>query len=67
MSQKKVRQVVGKDWASVKGDWTPGRGATVVLQWAGEQERESKVKYSFDKRMLFNAVRNTSLKGWYDL
>ncbi|CAB1313280.1 unnamed protein product, partial [Coregonus sp. 'balchen'] len=53
--ERAVRQiVVGKDWAAVKGDWTPGRGDRLILQWAVDGEYQDKL----------NQLRN-NLRDYY--
>lgn len=41
--ERAVRQIVGKDWAAVKGAWVPGQGEEPVLPWAGDGDYADKL------------------------
>eukprot|EP00063_Salmo_salar_P062726 XP_014037561.1 PREDICTED: uncharacterized protein LOC106590914 [Salmo salar] len=41
--ERAVRQLVGKDWAAVRGQWVPGHNDLVVLPWAADGPYADKI------------------------
>eukprot|EP00063_Salmo_salar_P034317 XP_014009152.1 PREDICTED: uncharacterized protein LOC106576475 [Salmo salar] len=41
--ERAVRQLVGKDWAAVRGNWVPGNGDLIVVPWAIDGQYVEKI------------------------
>eukprot|EP00063_Salmo_salar_P035549 XP_014010384.1 PREDICTED: uncharacterized protein LOC106577141 [Salmo salar] len=41
--ERAVRQLVGKDWAAVQGNWVPGHGDLIVVPWAIDGQYVEKI------------------------